>query len=305
MTRISDLGLQQILLSGFQRAQDASQARQIQLSTGKVSNTYSGIGPQTNRLLSAEGVVSRVTAYESAANAALSRLQIQEGAITTLSEAVTELRNAYVATLANGAAEQLPPTVDAAAQRVLSALNAQAGGVFVFGGTDGATAPISAQSLDDLGAVSDVARLFADGERVQLAIEAGAAIDGGPLASEIGLETTAALQAFAEAEASLGGFSGALSDDQRDFLVAQVAVLETIADNLNTELGLNGVGQGQAAAAVDRGQRARDLAEVVAAEIEDADIAEVVSRLNQDQLAIQASAQALSQATQLSLLNFL
>ena len=72
MTQISDLGMQQILLSGFQRAQDAAQTRQIQLSSGKVSNTYSGIGPQTNQLLSAEGVLTRTSAYENAANAALS-----------------------------------------------------------------------------------------------------------------------------------------------------------------------------------------------------------------------------------------
>jgi len=44
MTRISDLGFQQILLNSFQRAQAGAEARQIQLSTGKISDRYSGVG---------------------------------------------------------------------------------------------------------------------------------------------------------------------------------------------------------------------------------------------------------------------
>ena len=136
-------------------------------------------------------------------------------------------------------------------------------------------------------------------------MEAGATIDGGPLASDIGSRLISEFGELANAEATLGPFQGQLTSAQRDFLVEKVARFDAIAAELITELGLNGVAQSQAEDAVTRGRQARDLAEIVAAEIEDADLAEVVSRLNQDQLAIQASAQALAQATQLSLLNFI
>ncbi|MEL7491764.1 MAG: flagellin, partial [Pseudomonadota bacterium] len=138
-----------------------------------------------------------------------------------------------------------------------------------------------------------------------LAVEEGVSVDGGPLASEIGARLLAELGDLADAQATLGSFSGELSAAQRDLLVEKIATFDAIAAELTRELGLNGVAQGQASEAINRGAAARDLAEIVASEIEDADLAEVVARLNQDQLAIQASAQALSTATQLSLLNFL
>ena len=81
--------------------------------------------------------------------------------------------------------------------------------------------------------------------------------------------------------------------------------LADISAELIQQMGVSAAAQGQAADAVQRNQQRRDLAEIVASEIEDADIAEVVARLNQDQIAIQASAQALAQATQLSLLNYI
>ncbi|MEL7486017.1 MAG: flagellin [Pseudomonadota bacterium] len=305
MTRISEIALQQTLLAGFQRAQEAGQERQIQLSTGKVSDAYSGIGVQTAQLLSAEGVVTRTTAFDGAANAALSRLQAQEGALTSLAETVDALRSTLVASLANGTGDAIGFETETSALRSLSALNASAGGVFVFGGTDGKTPPVAASTLADLAAATDTDALFAEGERARLAVEPGVAVDGGPLAADVGADIIRLLGDIADAETSLGGFSGPLDAAQRDFLTSQVAALEAIAGDIITAQGLNGVSQAQANDALDRNVRARDLAEIVAAEIEDADIAEVVSRLNQDQLAIQASAQALAQASQLSLLNFL
>ena len=68
---------------------------------------------------------------------------------------------------------------------------------------------------------------------------------------------------------------------------------------------MNGISQFQAADAVQRNRQARDYAEIVAADIESVDIAEVITRIDQDQLAIEASARALAQASELSLLNFL
>lgn len=305
MTRISDLGFQQILLSGFQRAQEGAQTRQIQLSTGKVSNTYGGIGPQTNQLLSAESILTRTSAFENAANAALSRLQIQETSVTSIADAVADLRQTFIASLANGSGDVIEPDLETAAQRILAGLNAQFGGVFVFGGTDGAQPPVAASSFGDIAAAPDRDALFAGGERTRLAVEEGVSVDGGPLASEIGARLLAELGDLADAQATLGSFSGELSAAQRDLLVEKIATFDAIAAELTRELGLNGVAQGQASEAINRGAAARDLAEIVASEIEDADLAEVVARLNQDQLAIQASAQALSTATQLSLLNFL
>lgn len=305
MTRISDLGFQQLLLAGFQRAQDAAQRSQLQLASGKVANSYGGIGAAAGQLLSAEGVVTRATAYEGAANSAAARLTTQEGSLTTVAESVALIRARFVTTLATGSADLLLPEIEVAAGRIISALNTQLGGVFVFGGVDGSAPPVAASSLGDIGAAADPDALLGGGPRTRLPVEEGATVDGGATALDIASELFAELKELANAESVYGPFTGQLTAAQRDFLIDKVARLDAIAADLTVELGLNGVAQSQAHDAKTRNVQRRDLAEIVASEIEDIDIAEAVARLNQDQLAVEAAGRALAQATQLSLLNFI
>ena len=305
MDRISDLGLQQILLSGFQRAQEGSSERQIQLATGQVSDRYSGIAAQVTQLLSSESVIELSNAYQDAAEIAGSRLQVQEGSITTIANAVTELRNRIVTTLASGSAELLLPAVENVAGQTLSALNTQFGDVFVFGGANGSVPASDAQSLDDLLAAADVSSLLSTAPRVRLAVEEGNTVDGGATASELGQEFLTQLKAIGEAPSVLGPFSGDLTDVQQRFLTATIEQLDLIAADLNRELGLNGIAQSQADDAIQRSVAQADRAALLVSGIEDVDIAEVISQLSQDQVAIEAAGRALSQATQLSLLNFI
>jgi len=303
--RVSDLGLQQLLLQGFQQAQGSAQTRQIQLASGDRFQTYGEYGADALRLISSEGVVSRASAYENASNIALTRLETQGSSLEIVSDAIENVRAGFSRTLATGNAELLLPDIENAAQRIIAALNVDVGGTYIFGGTDGAQRPVVAGSLGDIGAAADVNSLFAEGSRTQLSVEEGVSVDGGPLASQIAADLFVELKDLANAEASLGPFQGNLTDAQRDFILQRTANLSAIVDRLYQEQGMSAVAQGQASDAVTRNRDARELAEIVASEIEDVDIAEALSGLNQDQLAIQASAQALSQATQLSLLNFI
>ncbi len=305
MNRISDLGLQQILLNSFQRAQAGAEQRQIQLSTGKISDRYSGVGVATGQLLSSEGVIERATAYERAGAIASSRLQTQEAGLTTIADSVASLRQQFVVALASGGAELLAPAIASEAQRIIGALNTQLGGVYVFGGVDGTAPPVIAQSIADIGAAANTDTLFIDAARQRLAVEEGTTVDGGATALEIASELFATLKELANAPATLGQFSGALTPAQTAFISQKIAELDAISDGIYSELGLNGLAQGQTEEARDRNVQRRDLAEIVASELEDADLAEVVARLNQDRIAIEAAAQALSQASELSLLNFL
>ncbi len=303
--RISDLGMQQLLLQGFQNAQASAQTRQIQLSSGDKFQTYGEYGADALRLVSADGVVARAGAFENAASIALTRLETQGSSLEIIAGAVEQSRAGFVRTLAVGNAERLLPDLEVAAQRIITALNVDLGGVFVFGGTDGARPPVNASSLSDIASVGSVDALFNEGERTTLAVEEGVFVDGGALASEIARDLFVELQELGNAEATLGPFQGELTAAQRDFLIEKSARFAELADALYQEQGLSAVSQGQASDAVTRNVRARELAEIVAAEIEDVDIAEALSGLNQDQLVIQASARALADATQLSLLNFI
>ncbi|MGE0410158.1 MAG: flagellin [Amphiplicatus sp.] len=305
MTRISDLGFQQLLLAGFQRAQSAAEKTQTQLSSGKRANSYGEVGAQATSLLSAEGIVSRASAYEGAAKVALTRLATQESALNSISDSIAGLRARFTTTLATGASSLLLPEVETAAQRIISALNVQLGGVYLFAGTDGSAPPALAASLAEIGAAADTDALFRDAARRRLPVEEGASVDGGATAREIASRLFSELKELANAESVYGPFTDQLTAAQRDFIVAKVAAFDEIAADLNTELSLNGVAQSQAEDARARNVERRDLAETVAAGIEDADIAETIARLNQDRLAVEAAARALAKATELSLLNYI
>lgn len=305
MTRISDLGFQQILLSSFQRAQEGAQSRQIQLASGKVSDRYSGVGVRTEQLLDAEGVFTRATAYETATGVASSRLQVQEAALSTVGDSLARLRARFVTALSTGSAELIGPELATDTQRILSALNTETGGVYVFGGTDGSAPPVAARSIDDLVAAADVNDLFVVGSRVRLPVEEGTSVDGGATADEIGAAILARLKELGEAPNNLGPFTGQLTAAQTQFLVQKVAEFDALSAALVEHQGSNGIAQRQAADAADRNVQRRNIAEIVASDIEDVDLAEVVARLNQDRLAIEAAAQALAQSRELSLLNFL
>ncbi len=305
MTRISDLGFQQILLSSFQRAQAGAQERQIQLATGKISDRYSGIGVGTGQLLSSEGVVERATAYENAAALAASRLETQEAGLTTISQSVAALRQEFIVAIANGAGDQVISDVAVEAQRIISALNTQLGGVYVFGGVDGAAPPTSATSLSDIAAAGATDSLLSNAAHVRLPVEEETSVDGGANALEIASDLYQVLQEIANAPASLGAFTSTLTQAQTDFLSQKIGDLDAIASSLYDQLGFNGSAQSQTESARNRNADRRDLAEITASRLEDADLAEVVAKLNQDRLAIEAAAQALSQARELSLLNFL
>jgi flagellar hook-associated protein 3 FlgL len=305
MTRISDLGFQQILLSSFQRAQDAAQSRQVQLASGKVSDRYSGVGVRTEQLLSAEGVFNRATAYEAGAGVAASRLQVQEAGLDTIADSLARLRSRFVTALSTGSAELVFTELATEAQRILSALNTETGGVYVFGGTDGSAPPVNARTIDDIAAAADTDDLFRRADRTRLPVEEGTTVDGGATADEIASDILARLKEIAEAPGTLGAFSGQLTSAQAAFLVGKVAEFDALSAALIVHQGANGVAQSQVEAAVDRNVQRRNLAEIVASEIEDVDLAEVIARLDQDRLAIEAAAQALAQSRELSLLNFL
>lgn len=305
MTRISDLGFQQILLTSFQRAQSGAEARQAQLASGKISDRYSGVGVRTEQLLNSESVFNRATAYETAASVAASRLQVQEAGLETVADSLARLRERFVTALSTGSAELIGLELATETQRVLSALNTETGGVYVFGGTDGSVPPVEARTIDDLIAAATIADLYTVGSRTRLPVEEGTTVDGGATADEISSGILARLKELGEAPGALGPFVGQLTQPQTDFLVQKVAEFDALSAALVEHQGANGVAQGQVATAVDRNVQRRNLAEIVASEIEDVDLAEVIARLDQDRLAIEAAAQALAQSRELSLLNFL
>lgn len=302
---VSELGLQQILLQGFQSARDSAEVSQIRLSTGDQFQTYSEFGAEAVSLLSAESIVSRANAFGRASEIAQTRSGLIGESLGQITESVLAIQDAITRTLATGSAELLTPDIANETQRIISALNVEFGGVFLFGGSNGEVPPVAANSLTELSRLSENGFAFDEGTPISIAIEEGVSVTGGPVASQVATELFSALDDFARITDTLGEFSGNLSTEQLDFAIAFRQRLDGVFDGVSQQVGLNAVSQNVTAEAVTRNQQRQDFAEIVAADIENTDIAAAIAQLNQDQLAIEASAQALAQATQLSLLNFI
>lgn len=302
---ISELGLQQTLLQGFQSAQESAQVSQVRIATGDQFQRFSEFGADTLSLLSAESIVERSGAFVDASQIAQSRQELIGGSLSEVASSLEDIRAGITRALATGASELLSPEVATETQRIISSLNIEFGGVFLFGGVNGAERPVDITSLSDLNRDGDLNDIFNEGARTSFAIEEGVILDGGPIASEVATPIFEILQEFENAPETLGRFEGILTDEQSRFVTDLSQRLATVIDGVFGLIGENAIAQNAAAEAVARNQQRSDFAEIVAADIENADIAAAIARLNQDQLAIEASAQTLAQVSQLSLLNFI
>jgi len=297
MTTVSQLGLQQALLSGFQRAQQSSEATTLQLASGNRADNFSGLsidgGIGAIALVEADGIVTRLTAFENNINLAGARFERQAINFDIISSTLIDLRNDVVNALSSGEREALGERLQRAADAIVSALNDSVNGQFIFGGVD------NRERLVTLSPGSFEA-ILQDGNNIRetlVQLDEDLLVSGGPLAGQFGQTIFNTLESLRSAlengETSIESLQNSLVSLDQD--ISQITQLQE-------EVGIR---QNQVSAARLQNRLTSDLAQLSAADIEDVDVAEALSRLSQDQVAIQAAAQALSIATQTSILNFI
>lgn len=302
MTQISSLGLSQILLGGLDRANQSSFENQRKLSSGTVAERYGDLDGKAVQLLSAESLSTRSGAYLGATEQVLNTLEVQAGAYETIDQALGNLSAAVSRTLTDGTLDLLAIDLQSAARQVLSALNTEGPLGFVFGGDRADRAPVVATDLANL--TSDNAALFQSGSTAEWAVGEGQTVSAGPTARDIGqtiLDTFGELSAFLGANAGIGNLTNAASDALQGFL----SRLEALREDTLSSAARQSVETGIASRAVETASLTRDRADLIVGDIESVDVEAVITALNEDQLAIQASARALGIATSLSLLEFI
>ena len=294
---ISSLGLQQIAFSGVASARDNLDVAQNELSSGRRSERYGGFGADAARLVNAESLVARSDASIAANDLALARLSLVGAGLETIEAGLADFEAALTSALANGDGALLADAAADAGRTLIASLNARFGEVYLFAGDQGGARPVNGSALSDL--TGDPSADFASGAPFTISVDAVAA-GSGPTAEAIGAPVFAALSDLVNAApgSPLSAGDAAIVQD----------VLERIrAERVRVEgaRALVGVDEGRFERQAARLVETRDLAELVAADIEASDPAEAITRLNQDQLALEASVRALAVINQVSLLNFL
>lgn len=307
MDRVSTSLQNQSMLTELLRTQRNMLDAQREVSTGKRIHEFADSPSELAGLLAARGADARSADFAEAAKAAQGRLNLQDTHIDEFAGIVASLRQASLDAVANDSATTVMAEAEGAFSRMVSILNTQVDGKYIYGGTRQDVPPVTATTLDQLLALPDVAGAFQNNTIRQTAqIGENETIAFGALASDLGTPAFQALRDLAQFSAGPdGNFSDDLTTQQADFLTGLSQTFEAVASNVNQQLATNGLAYNQAKTAVkEQGDMRATLAEMIS-DIEDVDMAEALSKLTNAQTAMQASAQTFSMVQRMSLMDFL
>lgn len=305
--RVATNAQSQYLLSQITKANTALDITQAQVASGKVSSDYVGIGDKTASLEAARAAAARADAYSANTQLAVTQTDLQDTQLTALSTLAGQLKQAISTAVGNSDGTGLMTTAQDIFQQASAILNStDSNGNYIYGGGQGNSPPFTATSLSDLTSAS-VASFFQNGSsKKSVMVGDGENVQIGVLASDVGSQLMTALQNLAVADGPSASLSGALTSTQLDNLTSNVLPSATDAyGGLNDATAANGETYTRLQDAVANQQSQSTLYKGFVSDIEDVDMTQAVTNLNQNQVALQAALEVTAKLGQLSLLNYL
>lgn len=308
MTRVATFGNYQSALLDLMAAQTRAADAQERVSTQKVATDLTGFGRQSETLTAMKGSQNRIQGFIDTSEAVSARLTTQDLALGQLKDAITGVRDALGSAISTDSGALLMLELDGHFQSARGGLNTRHHGGYLFAGASTATTPVDAASLADLAAAPDVASLFGnDTLKTASRVAEGTTLETGFLADELGTDILSILrdiQIYHTTPGS-GPLTGKLTEPQKAFLSTQLGRLEQAGTAVVDKMARTGSLAKQVESITD-GHEAQKLAlDELLGKRTDADMAEAITDLQLSQVAIQASAQVISQLRQVSLLNYL
>jgi flagellar hook-associated protein 3 FlgL len=280
---------------------------QTQITTGKKEESYSGLANEISTLLGAKTVFDQTQGYLRAADHAdrfLSTNDIQLGTMVTNAENV---RDTMLEAIAQEETFALNELMGESYSTMVSALNTSVGGVHIFSGARSDKEPVTAKTIADLTAATNVSDIFQNDQRRPSAkVGQNTTLEYGLLADEVGQEVFQVYKNIADFNAGPSGpLSGKLDATQINFLKGELANMDTAIDNLRVLVARNGTRQKNVENFTKEHQNQEAFLKVFISDIEDVDVAEAISRMNNDQVALEASFKITGELSKLTLLNFI
>lgn len=306
MTRIATATSYSVILSDLMGAQNRQAEAQKQVSSGKLAQDLKGFARSAETLLAARNIKARTEGFLEQGSVLKTRLEAQDLALTQAADAAQGARQAIAETLAAGRGDALMVSLNSWFGSSAEALNSKHGGRYLFAGGQVETKPVAASSLADLTAAPALADVFDnDGLRPVSRLDETTTIESGFLADELGTDLFAAfrqMQAYVEAN---GDFGSPMTAAQTTFLEGMLDDFDTARKGLTEAAASNGLNQNRLDDSLERhDQRALMLSGVVSS-VTEVDMAEAITKLQQAQTAVQASAQVFQTLRETSLLNLL
>lgn len=307
MNRVATFGNYQSALLDLMKAQTRAADAQERVSTQKNATDLTGFGRQSETLTALKGAQSRIQGFIDTSNAVSARLTTQDLAMTQIGDGIAGLRDAVGSALSTDSAGSLMLELEGHFQAIRGGLTMRHHGGYLFSGASTATSPVTVTNLSELEAAPDVASVFVnDTLKTASRVAEGTTLETGFLANELGAEVFEILRDIQTYHTGANGpLTGKVTEAQKTFLTAQLARLEQAATGVIDKTAKTGSMANQVES-VTKGHEAQlaSLDELVSKRT-DADMAVAITDLQLSQVAIQASAQVISQLRQVSLLNYL
>jgi len=307
MNRVATFGNYQSALLDLMRAQTRAADAQERVSTQKNATDLNGFGRQSETLTALKGAQSRIQGFIDTSKAVSARLTTQDLAMSQMSEGIAGLRAAVGNALATDSAGSLMLELEGHFQAIRGGLTMRHHGGYLFSGASTTTSPVTVANLDELAAAPDVTSVFVnDTLKTASRVAEGTTLETGFLADDLGAEVFEILRDIQiYHDGPSGPLTGKINETQKAFLTTQLARLEQAATGVIDKMAKTGSMANQVEN-ITKGHEAQlaSLDELVS-DRTDADMAVAITDLQLSQVAIQASAQVISQLRQVSLLNYL
>jgi flagellar hook-associated protein 3 FlgL len=249
----------------------------------------------------------------------MNRLAQYDQALAGMENAGGDVLSAVMSTINTSSPQGLVATIEGTFENVLNFLNSQNTEGYLFGGSNNDVPPVNLTTINDLMAAAEPPTdIFQNNDlKATVRIDENRTLEVGMLADDIGLEIMTSLQRLAlwangvvptTAPVPAGpsnSFASPLSQEDQDFLVGEIANLESMIDNISEFRGENGLNQKTMDDTMESLGLQIDQTKVFISNIEDVDAAEAIANLTQRELALEVSYNVLSTINRMSLLNFL
>ena len=305
--RIGTASNAQLLLAQIQKAEVAVDTVNRQVATGKVSDSYTGYADKTAMMESARSAAARAEANISTAQQAETRLDLQDTQLSQLGELADQVRQTLSKAAADQDATSLTEQMQGFFNQAVEILNAKDANGYIYAGDNNQVPPVAVTNWNNIAALPSVSQAFANGT-VKTTVRIGdtQTVQIGRLASDLGTGLFDLFQQYAQFEAGPNGpFDAKTSPAQQSFLESTIQTSMNVAQDVNKQTAQNGIAYKMVQNTVSRLQATSTVHKTFVSNLEDVDITEALSRLNQNQIALQASFQVASTLNRISLLDYL
>lgn len=299
MTRIATIPQQRLTADAIQRNQERLAVTQAQLASGRKANDLAALGTDAVRTLTTHSMLARSEAQSGVARQLGTTLALYDTAISGVDTLGTNLQQSLLTAQGTGETASLQDTIESAFSQFSALLNADEGGVPLFGGGQ-STAPFAPATLAELSPTP--ASDFSDGTvHASARVADNLDMTYGITAREVGGGLAQVFRTLADA----GPFTGALTPAQHSALKAAGTALDDAMTGVRALNAENGHRQAKAETLATRADERANLFKGIISANEDADLGQIAMDLSQQKTMLQASYSVFSQLSSLSLVDYL